>query len=236
MRRSLAVLFFLALLAPAPAQTWSDVGLYRQLMADQPESTQALETILRDPQAISAITLFTAAGVAHRAQRVEDAGFLLSIARLRAAFDEKMFPPTSRGGDSPLTLLAALSQQVGDAVSPALASDPQLMRRALNRIKAWQPTAPAGYAPGWKFKKRGAEKSAQATLADERAQLVRQLDEFCTLLEDPDYFAAFKIGQAYNLSPDGAGPTKDAYDHAMKTMARIEKQKGLHGAAAMAQR
>jgi hypothetical protein len=49
-------------------------------------------------------------------------------------------------------------------------------------------------------------------------------------LNDAEYFAAFRVFQAYRLaSDDKQRPTKDENEKATETMKRIEKDKGLKG-------
>lgn len=62
-----------------------------------------------------------------------------------------------------------------------------------------------------------------------RAEFIDRMSDFATLLNDPDYFAAFRTVQEYNMGADEKRPTKMQNDAAMAAMTRIAKQKGLVG-------
>jgi hypothetical protein len=91
------------------------------------------------------------------------------------------------------------------------------------------PKAPKGYDPGYEFTKRKTEKDAHEAAEPNRAEFITRMSELSTLLNDAEYFAAFRVIQADNLETDDKRPTKEAIDHATETMKGIEKQKGLNG-------
>ena len=123
---------------------------------------------------------------------------LFYLARFRAQFDSELFPSTGKGGDSPLTALAALQQQWGSVINPVVMGNPTMFAAVLARVKTWRPTVPEGYHPGWQYDGRGDEERARATMEGAFRQFLDSMNGLCTLLQDPAYFAAFRTGQDYN--------------------------------------
>ena len=215
------------------AQSRSEMPLYRELTKNKNRSASvsALERVLKTPENFSAGILYFAAGVAFREKRLEDAGFLFYAAQLRRRFDNALFPPVGTGGDDPMVALAALQQKIGAELNRAVMSEPKVFAKALTRVKSWQPKVAANYKPGWDYSKKTSEKQAVEATADGRRDFIDHMEGFCTLLQDAEYFAAFRTGQDYNLKFDSKRPSKEAYDAAVQTMERIEKEKGIAGFA-----
>jgi hypothetical protein len=132
-----------------------------------------------------------------------------------------------------MILFGALQQQIGSVVNPALMAEPKVFAKALARVKSWSPEVPKGYLPGWQFSQKASPEKAEASFQDGKTKFLKGMGGICTLLQDDDYFAAFKIAQSYNLKPRTEKPTKEAFDVAMKTMERIENEKGIQGLAKM---
>jgi hypothetical protein len=220
--------------APAANESWPEEGLYLQLTSGEPKSSRALKRVLKTPGEFSAAILYVGCGAAFRLQRLEDAGFLLYVAHIRAEFDYALFPPIGTGEDNPLLALHALHVELGTVLSPALMAEPKSFAQVLTRVKAWQPRVPPGFKPGWEYSKKGSEKQAERAMADARKDLVAQLSDFSTLLQDAAYFAAFKTVQDYNLkvADESGRPTKEAYESACHAMEQIEKEKSIVGFAA----
>ena len=222
--------------APAAEALVSNELLYRQLAVGGKEvSTAALDRIVKNPGVISAAVLYSAVSVAVREKRIEDAGVLFYLARFRAQFDSELFPSTGKGGDSPLTALAALQQQWGSVINPVVMGNPTMFAAVLARVKTWRPTVPEGYHPGWQYDGRGDEERARATMEGAFRQFLDSMNGLCTLLQDPAYFAAFRTGQDYNTLRGGSRPSAQAFQEAVQTMARIEKEKGIPGIASQTQ-
>jgi hypothetical protein len=220
----------------ALAQSRSEDLVYEQLTTTGPEAVSGLESVLKTPEVFSAVILYSAAGVAFREKRVEDAGFLFYVARIRSQFDKEMFPPVGTGGNSPLLLLGALQQQLGSVINPALMANPTAFEKALAKTKAWTPKVPATYDPGWEFTKKGNPKDAEAAIQDGRRKFIDGMTGLSRLLQDPKYFAAFRIAQDHNLKTGDDRPSKQAFEAAMQTMKQIEQEKGIQGIASSAQR
>ncbi len=218
------------------AEPISNELLYRQLaVGDQAVSTAALDRIVKNSDVISAAVLYSAVSVAVREKRVEDAAFLFYIARFRGQFDADLFPSVGKGGDSPLTALSALQQQWGSVINPVVMGNPPMFATVLARVKAWAPAVPEDYQPGWQYTGRGEEGRARAAMEGPRTQFLDSMGGLCTLLQDPAYFTAFRTGQDYNTLRNRSRPTMQAFQEAMQTMARIEKEKGIQGIAAQTQ-
>jgi hypothetical protein len=204
------------------------MDLYEKL-ANGPDSVNALEAVLEKPDEYSALILYVGSGVALTEKRLEDSAFLFYTGQLRARFDKQCFPPVGTGGNSPFVLYAALSQQFGSVINPAVMAEPKVFEKALARVKNWTPKASKEYDPGYEFTDRKSEKDAHEAIAPKRTEFIDRMSELSTLLNDPEYFAAFRVVQAFNLATDDERPTDEANDKATETMKRIEKDKGLKG-------
>ena len=185
--------------------------------------------MLKTPDEYSAMILYAAAGAAFADQRLEDSGFLFYAGQLRARFDQKCFPPTETGGDNPFVLYSAFSQGLGSTINPAVMAEPKAFSRAIDRLEKWSPKAPDDYTPGYEFKQRLSEKDGHEAARQNRTEFLSRMRDFSTLLNNPDYFAAFRVIQARNLLSDDKRPTKEDAENATKTMIRIESEKGLTG-------
>jgi hypothetical protein len=211
------------------SQSPAEKDLYEKL-AEGPDKAKALETVLKAPDQFSALILYFGADVALKEKRLEDSAFLLYAARLRTRFDKECFPPKGTGGDSPFLVFAALSQQFGSVIIPAVMAEPKIFAKAIERVKKWNPKAPKDYDPGYEFTERKSEKDANEAVKPNRTESLNRLEDLSLLLNDADYFAALRMVQAYNLAiDDKRRPTKEENDKATETMKRIEKDKGLKG-------
>lgn len=210
------------------SQSPKEVALYEKL-TNGPKSVEALETVLKAPEEYSALILYIAASEAFKKERLEDTGFLFYAGRLRARFDKECFPPKGTGGDSPFVLLSALSQQLGSAINPALMAKPLIFEKSIARVKAWTPKASPEYDPGYEFTMRKLEKDATEAVRANRNDFVDGMTGLAKLLNDADYFAAFRIVQAFNLGSDDIRPTEQESEKAKESMKQIEKDKKLKG-------
>jgi hypothetical protein len=217
-----------AFCATALVQSPAETELYKKL-ADGPDQVKALETVLKAPDAYSPVILYSAAAAALKEKRIEDCGFLFYAAQLRARFDKECFPPKGKGGDSPFVLYSALSQQLGSAINPTVMGEPKAFAKAIERLKKWNPKAPKDYNPGYDFTERKPEKDAHDAVKPGRTEFIAGMSDFSTLLNDAEYFAAFRVIQAYNRPGNEKRPTKEEKEKATETMKRIEKEKGLKG-------
>jgi hypothetical protein len=199
-------------------------------LAEGPDQAKALDTVLKTPDQFSALVLFLGANEALKEKRIEDSAFLFYAGQLRARFDRACFPPKRTGGDSPFVALAALSQEFGSVINPAVGADPKAFAKAIERVKNWTPKAPKEYDPGYEFTERKSEKDAYEATKPNQTEFLSRMGDIASLLNDAEYFAAFRVVQAYNLAADDKQrPTKEENEKATETMKRIEKDKGLKG-------
>jgi hypothetical protein len=220
---------FILLASVGFSQSPAEIDLLEKL-AEGPDQAKALETVLKAPDQFSALILYLGADVAFKEKRLEDSAFLFYAGQLRARFDKECFPPKGTGGDSPFLALAALSQQFGSAINPAVMTEPKVFAKAIERVKKWNPKAPRGYEPGYEFTERKSEKDAHEAAKPGRTEFLSRLGDLSSLLNDAEYFAAVRVFQAYHLaSDDRQRPTKEENEKATETMKRIEKDKGLKG-------
>ena len=174
--------------------------------------------------------LFIASASAMSSDKLEDAAFLFYIAQMRARYDLARFPPKERkGGNMPGVALAAMSQQIGAVVNPSVMREPKTFAKAIARVQAWAPQTPAQYNPGWDYNTPNPD-AGKKMLDAQRAAFNKQFGALSTLLSDPQYFAAFKVVQQYNL--DGSPSDEDrikAKSAAEAAMLAIEKKKDIEG-------
>ncbi|MGE0537048.1 MAG: hypothetical protein AB7O68_18895 [Pirellulales bacterium] len=210
----------------AAAQSAAEMPLYEKLQSPK-ERVEAVKTVLARADGHSAGLLYMTAGAAFRDMHLEDSAFLFYAARLRAQFDRECFPATGTGGDSPFVAFNALAQELGQRINPAIMAKPEMFAKVIDRLKQWEPKAPEDYDPGYDYSERKSEEAAIQATAESRKTYVDGLSDLSTLLQDVDYFAAFKVMQAYNLGPLKDRPSDEEYAQAVETIKRIEKEKGI---------
>ena len=202
------------------------MALYENLQKPK-ERAAAVETILKESDHHSALLLYVSAGAALREKRLEDSAFLFYAARLRSQFDRECFTAVGEGGDSPFVLYGALAQEIGQQVNPAIMAQPEVFAKVIDRLKKWEPKAPDTYDPSYEFSERLSEGAALEKTAASRKKYIDGLADLSTLLQVPEYFAAFQVMQAYNLGPLKDRPTDEKYAEAVDAIKRIEKEKGI---------
>lgn len=226
--KALVMLMVFASVIAAQAQPRSELPLYKQLTStNENMSVAGLNKVLSESERCSAVALFMASGVAFREKRIEDAGYLFYVAKLRANFDLTVFPPTATNAASPVVAFNALNEQLGNSINPAVMADPKAFAKIIERVKKWNPVLTANYDPGWTFAKKADEKQARAALQADTKKFMDIMGPLSILLQDNRYFSAFKVMQNYNLSVGHPPPSKAAYDNAVQTILQIEKAKGV---------
>jgi hypothetical protein len=213
------------------AQQSAQPDVYAQLANGGPEAAGALGDVLKAPGVYPSGILYLASAAALRANRIEDAGFLLSAAQLRKALDDQVFPPTETGDADPMVALEALNQETGAAVNPAIMRNPQAFSAELARVKAWKPEFPPKYNPGWDYKTQLSDDQAHTIFTNFKTSFFDSMTPLCTLLQDGSYFTAFKTMQDFNLKTGADKPSQADYDAAIQTMKKIETDKGIPGFA-----
>jgi hypothetical protein len=109
-------------------------------------------------------------------------------------------------------------------------AEPKVFAKAIERLKNWNPKAPKEYDPGYEFTERKSEKDANEAVKQNRTEFLSRLSGLSSLLNDAEYFTAFRVVQAYNKAMDDKRrPTNEEKEKATETMKRIEKDKGLKG-------
>lgn len=220
------------LLAGENKQIEMDKTLARIEKSERPaDATAPMLYILANAQDAPALQLFLASAIAMSVERLEDAAFLFYAAQMRMRYDLVRFPASAQGGDGPGVALGAISYQLGAEINPAVMRTPASFSKVVERVKAWEPAALPGYNPGWEH---GAQHEADAKrqLAEHRTAFVKQFGGLSTLLNDPEYFAAFKVVQDFNFAPyeeqqlANRATEKKA---AEEKMLAIEKKRGIEG-------
>jgi hypothetical protein len=214
----------------------AEEALYHQLTNENSKvSGPALELVVKRSQECSADILYIACNVALRQKRLEDAGFLFYIAPFRAKFDSVLFPPKQNGADDPMLAYAETRATLGPVLNPEIIRQPKVYTGALARVKSWQPKVAESYTPWWEYSQKTTPKQAEEAIAKDRAEFMQHMSGLGKLLQDQSYFAALKTAQDYNLklSNDKTRPSEESYQAALRTMERIEKEKGIEGLAAI---
>lgn len=196
---------------------------------EEPNPVEAIEAVLEHADEYQSLTLIMAAGAAFAEHPLEDSAFLLYAGELRADFDRECFPPEGTGGNSPFLVHTALFQQYGSSINPVLMARPDVLNKVANRLKKWTPKAPNDYDPGYFFVERKSEQEALKATKPDRTRLISQMEGLATLLNDAEYSAALRVVRAYNSASEAQKPTKEAYNQAVETMRRIEKDKEIEG-------
>lgn len=198
-----------------------------------PERDKAVEAVLEHPGRYPCTVLFTAAGAALSAKRLEDSAFLFYAGQMRARFDRECFPPKGNGGDNPFVAVAALSNTLGATINPQVMAEPKAFAGAMSRLKGWTPEVPEGYQPGYEYLTKKSVSETLQTVGPKQAEILSHMTDMATLLNDPEYFAAFRTFQAYSMGPPDKRPTEGEKDKAMAAMLKIEGEKGVKGFASM---
>lgn len=221
-----AVCIALAVSTVCFSQSPSEEDLYKELAKGD---IKALATVLKTPDQYSALVLYVSAGIAFKENKLEDSAFLFYAGQLRARYDQKCFPPKGTGGNNPFLAYAALSQDLGSTINPAVMAEPKTFAKALERLEKWHPKAAKEYTPGYEFKERLSEKDAHEAARPNRTEFLSRMGDLSKLLNDAEYFAAFRVVKAYNRTRGDKRPSSEEHEKAKETMKRIENDKGLKG-------
>ena len=202
------------------------------LATANPTDLAKAEVVLANAERTPSVELFLASVALLEQKRNADAAFLFFAAQLRSRYDLNRYPPKGTGGDSPDIAIGALSGQIGAAVNPAIMRQPKELRAVVDRIAKFTPATPRGYDPGWEHKRPASEKEALMLFNEQRAEFLTLYRGMVTLLEDPEYFAAFRTVQDYNFAPfeETRKPERiRAKDEAVQKMLAIEKKLDIEG-------
>lgn len=217
----------------AGAKLPGDVAQAVQKFSGTPaERLRAVEFALANTARTPSIWLLRAAAVAQQTGRLEDAAFLYYAGYLRSRLDLERFRPVGEGGNSPAAAIATVRYQVGAAVNPAIMLQPPLFKAAVERLDKWSMATADDYSPGWEH--AAPMTTAEARRAAERfkREYVDGLRGVATLLNDPEYFAAFKVVQAHGAaSPEERQRPERAAEReaAERRMRAIEEKLDIEG-------
>ncbi len=199
----------------------SFIGSYEEL-------SRLIDAIVADASLVSPMYLFLASKTALMLNRVEDAAFLFYGAQLRGAFDFERYDIASRAdGNNAATYLGFLRQTIGMTVNPAIMRDPPGFAAVIARLERWNvvPSANAYYpdfaeAKGFRLP---AERWADAAARLKDSFMTEFARRQVKLLNDPEYFAAFRIVQSMNLGDAADTPENRArYRQALDTIEKAE--------------
>lgn len=218
----------------APAETpdsfYTAANTTRSLaQKGQPEAKEAfVELVLKNPGLANAPQSYEAAAFAMGMGRLEDAAFLYYSAQVRGRVDLATYPTTPGGAGA---ALGALSYTIGAVLNPAIANSPEGFERVTQRIRSYNAAPAEGYVPGWTAQERLDRPAVEENARTAKAETLEYMTQYSSLLNDPTYFAAFRVVQAFNMaSPkDRKDPArKAAFSEAEATLVRIESERGAY--------
>lgn len=234
MKLFIAVSCAVLLALPVVAQTTSSTKMaetFEQLQqaTTQDEALPLLAYIVKSSTEAPLVLLFSSAAQAMKYNQIEDAAFLFYVAQLRMRYDFALYKPTGSGGDSPLVMFNALFVGIGSAINPAIMREPKMFDAVVKRVESWAPVVPPGYDPGWPYTP-GKPEEAQEAFTTHLASFRQQMGGFSTLLNDPEYFAAFMVVQdAMSSMEEPDEQHLKAKKAAEATMLEIERTRGIQG-------
>ena len=191
---------------------------------------KAVKEVVAHPENANAIELAVAAARTLRQGDLEEAGFLILAAQLRAYYDFESYPPKK---DATVNVRSLVGMLIGgvksDVVIWELQLQPKVLADVVKHLETLQVKEPAGYKPGWEYTKHVAKPKL---FANYKASMIDELKPTSELLLLPDYFAAFKRYWEFNaLSPEAQKlpANLESRNQAVKAMKQIETEKKLHG-------
>jgi hypothetical protein len=109
--------------------------------------------------------------------------------------------------------------------------EPATYAKVVERLKNWTPATPKGYDPGWEYT-AAKESDAKKEFSNYQAVYLEHFEGMSALLNDPEYFAAFKVLQDFNFSPyeEQQKPKRiKARDAAEAKLRAIEEKRRIEG-------
>jgi hypothetical protein len=192
------------------------------------ETGSRFNDVLPHSQSLTSLKLFEGSAKALKTD-LFSASLQFYAAEIRAYTDNACFPPMETGGNSPLVLLGALREEIGEEVNPKLTRQPALYAQVVERLQGWDPSTVAGYDPGWKYKSAC---NNYAQLAESyKTRLVKPIKELAMLLQIPEYKRAFDIVQDFNMAPYADQQKPDRIKQARAAediIMKIEKDKDVN--------
>ena len=93
---------------------------------DKKKQGLLLKEVLKNDSNIGALGLMLTASTAYQIGKKEDAAFLFYAGRIRGTSDIKSYIPKGKGGNSPATLLGAMSFGLGSLINTEIMREPVL--------------------------------------------------------------------------------------------------------------
>ncbi len=192
--------------------------------------TTVVNAITADTSLVSPMLLFFASQTAFSLNRLEDAAFLFYAAQLRASFDFSRYyiPGTPETGDT-ARYLSFLRKTIGHNVNSAIMVQPKQFATVMDRLERWTVVpSPQAFYPEFAnakgFKTPAAKWPSMAATIKGRFMLEFGRKQ-ARLLQDAQYFEAFKIVQGMNLGriPDTPAD-RDRFQKANEEMVAAEKR------------
>jgi TonB family protein len=179
------------------------------------ELASLVDAIAADSSLVSPMYLFLASKTAFTLNRTGDAAFLFYAAQLRGAFDFERYNVASRpDGNNAATYLGFLRQTIGMSVNPAIMREPALFSSVMDRLDRWEvvPSPQAFYpefadAKGFKVP---ADQWPAAAAKLKQGFMTQFGRRQARLLNDPEYFEAFRFVQAMNFGEQPETPDNRA--------------------------
>lgn len=140
-------------------------------------------------QRMNSIELNTAAALAHKEQRVDDAAFLFLTGQMRRQIDRKVYPSAEKR-DEIGALLGALASGIGAGVLEPVRTDAKRLETLIPRIVAWAPQFDEKYDPGWKHHPPIPAEQRDAIVAKVREGVLHPLWTQKILISNKEYAAA----------------------------------------------
>ena len=188
-----------------------------------------IDAMVQDASLVSPTYLFLASKTAFNLGRLEDAAFLFYGAQLRAAFDFERYDVARQAdGNNAATYLGFLRQTIGMSVNPAIMREPAMFNAVVKRLEKWEivPSRDAFYPefPANTKLKLPSEKWPD-TAAGIKKNFMSVFGRQARLLNDKEYFEAFRFVQAMNFGDVPSTPENRArFDKSMAAMEAAEKR------------
>jgi hypothetical protein len=230
------LLIFIVFIVEVSAENEISKDLSNALVGIQSEEPELIKTsltyILQHQQDIPSTHLIFASAQALNMNQLEDAGHLYYAGQIRAKFDLKRFPPKQQGGSSPHITIIDLLREVGSVVNPEVFKNPKVFNRIVVNLAKFPMITKADYDPGWDYKYRLPINKQKEILQEIAKTDIKQLADFSQLLNNPEYFSAFKsLQEFYTLSEEKR--ELQAYiqskQNAEKTMLEVEMSMKIVG-------
>ena len=184
-----------------------------------------------DARTASSYDLLTASADALKAGHVEDSVFYFYAGQLRRRLEMGLYPPDDESGGS--EAVYALQHELGAAINLVAFDQPGNAQKALNRYDVWTPAISPGFQPLWKSSHPVPLSQVAPVITASKADFSRHMHGMFTLLQDPEYYRLFHVQRDCNMQPEGKRPAQSACAASEQGMLRIEKKRGIEGAATM---